>query len=279
MKQFSIALAALMLVAAPASAKEYVDLELVIATDVSRSIDSDEARLQRQGIAEAFRSTEVIDAIQSGVLQRIAVAYIDYSSRDWNKLLIDWQIVRDRDSAYAFADTLLKAPLTFGRRTSISDALEHAREIIDANDIEGTRRVIDVSGDGPNNFGRLVDTVRDETIAKRITINGLPIMTDRSNVFSRYNLPDLDNYYRGCVIGGPGAFLVVARDFKDFARAIRKKLVLEIAGLAPPRATGFIRAKIAPPLNVRPSPNGYTYAKGCDIGERMRDGYWADDDT
>lgn len=279
MKQFSIALAALLLAASPAAAKEYVDLELVIATDVSRSIDSDEARLQRQGIAAAFRSKQVIDAIQSGVLQRIAVAYIDYSSRDWNKVLIDWQVIRDRDSAYAFADTLLKAPLTFGRRTSISDALDHAREIIDANDIEGTRRVIDVSGDGPNNFGRVVDTVRDETIAKRITINGLPIMTDRSNVFSRYNLPDLDNYYRGCVIGGPGAFLVVARDFRDFARAIRKKLVLEIAGLVPPRTTGFIRAKVDPPLYVRPSPNGYTYAKGCDIGERMRDGYWADDDT
>jgi hypothetical protein len=104
-------------------------------------------------------------------------------------------------------------------------------------------------------------------------------MNDRNNVFSRYNLPDLDKYYRGCVIGGPGAFLVFARDFADFARAIRKKLVLEIAGLAPPRRSGFIRAKIDPPLNVRPSPNGYTYAKGCDIGERMCEGYWADDDT
>jgi hypothetical protein len=255
------------------------DLELVIATDVSQSIDSDEARLQRQGIAEAFRSKEVIDAIQSGVLQRIAVAYIDYSSRDWNKLLIDWRIIRDRESAHAFADTLLKAELTFGRRTSISDALEHAAGIIDGNDIEGTRRVIDVSGDGPNNFGRFVDRVRDETIARQITINGLPIMNDRNNVFSRYNLPDLDNYYRGCVIGGPGAFLVVARDFRDFARAIRKKLILEIAGLPPVPPSGFIRAQIAPPQNVRPAPNGYTYRNGCDIGERMRAGYWADDDT
>jgi len=104
-------------------------------------------------------------------------------------------------------------------------------------------------------------------------------MNDTSNVFSRYNLPDLDNYCRGCVIGGPGAFLVVARDFKDFARAIRKKLILEIAGLQPARPSGFIRAQIAPPQNVRPAPNGYTYQKGCDIGERMREGYWADDDT
>lgn len=276
--------AAVLAMTAPASSKEYADLELVIATDVSRSIDSDEARLQRRAIAAAFRSKQVIDAIESGVLQRIAVAFIDYSSRNWNKILIDWRIIRDQKSAYAFADTLLKSELTFGRRTSISDALEQAAQLIDGNDIEGTRRVIDVSGDGPNNFGRLVDQVRDETIAKRITINGLPIMNDRNNVFSRYNLPDLDNYYRGCVIGGPGAFLVVARDFKDFARAIRKKLVLEIAGLVPARPknsrkAGFIRAQIAPPQNVRPAPNGYTYKQGCDIGERMREGYWADDDT
>jgi hypothetical protein len=279
LKQIFIALAALTLATAPVAAKEYVDLELVIATDVSRSIDSDEARLQRQGIAGVFRSKQVIDAIRSGVLRRIAVAYIDYSSRDWNKLLIDWQIISDRDSANAFADTLLKLPLTFGRRTSISDALEQSRDLIDKNDIEGTRRVIDVSGDGPNNFGRFVDTVRDETIARRITINGLPIMNDRNNVFSRYNLPDLDNYYRGCVIGGPGAFMVVARDFNDFARAIRRKLILEIAGLQPAPQRGFIRAQIEPPRHIRPAPNGYTYKKGCDIGERMREGYWADDDT
>lgn len=279
MKQIIIALAALTLAGMPAHAKEYVDLELVIATDVSRSIDSDEARLQRQGVAAAFRSKQVIDAIRSGVLQRIAVAYIDYSSRDWNKLLVDWRIIRDRESAEAFAAALLQQELTFGRRTSISDALEQARELIDNNDIEGTRRVIDISGDGPNNFGRFVDTVRDETIRRRITINGLPIMNDSNNVFSRYNLPDLDDYYRGCVIGGPGAFMVVARDFKDFARAIRRKLILEIAGLQPVPQRGFIRAQLKPPRHIRPAPNGYTYNKGCDIGERMRDGYWADDDT
>jgi hypothetical protein len=270
------AILALILLPLPSTAKEYVDLELVIATDVSRSIDSDEARLQRRGIAAAFRSDDVIRAISSGVLQRIAVAYIDYSSRDWNEVVVDWRIIRDRQSAGAFADALLKAPLTFGRRTSISDALVHATDLIETNDIEGTRRVIDVSGDGPNNFGRYVDTVRDETVARRITINGLPIINDNT-AFSRYNLPDLDLYYRGCVIGGPGAFLVVARDFRDFARAIRRKLILEIAGKRPPRARIW-RAQLEPSERVRPAPNGYTYAKGCDIGERMREGYWSDDD-
>jgi hypothetical protein len=178
-----LALAAALIFAGSAGAKEYVDLELVIATDVSRSIDSDEARLQRQGIAAAFKSDDVVKAISSGVLQRITVAYVDYSSRDWNRLVIDWRVIRGRADAHAFADELLKAELTFGRRTSIADALEHATQLIESNDIEGTRRVIDVSGDGPNNFGRYVDTVRDETIAKRITVNGLPII-NQANTFS-----------------------------------------------------------------------------------------------
>ncbi|MHA1109352.1 MAG: DUF1194 domain-containing protein, partial [Alphaproteobacteria bacterium] len=121
-----------------------------------------------------------------------------------------------------------------------------------------------------NNWGGLVDQVRDATIAKRITINGLPILNEADRFSSRYYLPDLDDYYRGCVIGGPGAFLVVARDFKDFARAIRRKLILEIASLS------------NRPLLVRAAASarrGYVYKKGCDIGERMRGRDWGDDDT
>ena len=158
--------------AAPAmAAAQPVDLELVIATDVSRSIDRDEAMLQREGIAGAFRNPAVIRAIESGFLRRIGVAYIDYSSRAFNKVVVDWTIVGDRKTAEAFASRLLEAPLTFGRRTSISDAIELAREMIESNALEGTRRVIDVSGDGPNNFGRLVDAVRDATVSRH-TING-----------------------------------------------------------------------------------------------------------
>ena len=139
--------------------------------------------------------------------------------------------------------------------------------------------MIDVSGDGPNNFGRYVDAVRDETIAKRITVNGLPNINETNSVFSRYNLPDLDLYYRGCVIGGPGAFLVVATDFKGFARAIRRKLILEIAGLTPAQEPRIRRAQLEPSDRIRPSPGGCTYAKGRDICEPMREGYWADGDT
>ena len=269
--------AALLLVSAlgAKAAAEAVDLELVIATDVSRSIDEEEALLQRQGIAEAFRDPDVIRAIGSGFLGRIGVAYIDYSSRDFNKVVVGWRVIGDRQSAEAFADDLLKVPMTYGWRTSISDAIELASEMIETNVLEGTRRVIDVSGDGPNNYGRLVDEVRDMTIARRITINGLPIINERGAFASRYFLPDLDLYYRGCVIGGCGAFLVVANSFVDFARAIRRKLILEIAGAMPgvdgASPAGLVRTS-AP---RRRSPTGYVYDKGCDIGERMR-GYDSD---
>jgi len=260
-----------------AAAKEAVDLELVIATDVSYSIDQAEATLQREGIAQAFRSDDIVRAITSGMLGRIGVAYIDYSSRVTNRIVVGWRVISDRASAEAFAGALQKEPLTRGMSTSISDAIEQAAAMIESNDLEGTRRVIDVSGDGPNNFGRYVDAVRDATIARRITINGLPILNPNDAWNSRYYLPDLDLYYRGCVVGGPGAFLVVANSFADYARAIRRKLVLEIAGLMPdaepPWRATLLRA--ASPSHLRPSPEGYTYPKGCDIGERMR-GY-ADD--
>jgi hypothetical protein len=269
----------LVMFATPAAAIEPVDLELVIATDVSRSIDEEEAQLQRRGIAAAFRSHDIIRAIQSGFLRRIAVAYIDYSSAMFNKVVVDWRILADRNSAEAFAETLLKAPLTFGRRTSISDGIEFAARMIDTNNMEGTRRVIDVSGDGPNNFGRLVHHVRDDAVARRITINGLPIINKTDQFNSRYYLPDLDDYYRGCVIGGPGAFLVAATDFKDFARAIRRKLILEIAGRRPEirRAGGGLLIRASAHSRRRAPRSGYVYKKGCDIGERMRDGYWGDE--
>ncbi len=272
-----LSLAWLGLAPASAAAKEYVDLELVIATDVSQSIDREEALLQRQGVASAFRSAEVINAIASGVLRRIAVAYVDYSSRDFNRIVVGWQIVSDAASANAFADRLLGSDLTFGRRTSISDALELGAEMIRSNDIEGTRTVIDVAGDGPNNFGKFVDDARDAVLAQRITINGLPIVNDHGGPGSRYNIEDLDQYYRGCVIGGPGAFLVVAKSFEDFSRAIRKKLVLEIAGIQPEERPFLIRAALPASARVRPAPDGFVYARGCDIGERLRDSYWRDD--
>jgi hypothetical protein len=276
----ALLIAALLGWAAHGRAAVRVDLELVIATDVSRSIDEGEARLQREGVAAAFLSSDVVGAIRSGLLGRIAVTYIDYSSRPYNLVIVDWRIIFDQASANAFAKVLLKAPLSDGRRTSISDAIEHGIDMIRANAFQGTRRVIDVSGDGPNNHGRLVSAVRDEAVAQGITINGLPIMNDPGEQFrSRYYLPDLDQYYTGCVIGGNGAFQVPARNFRDFARAMKKKLILEIAGrMPPPTAPG------RPPIIKAASPSGAPpsagpgFRLGCDIGERIRGRTWGDPD-
>jgi hypothetical protein len=272
--QFLILLLLVSVSSAEAADKIKVDLELVIATDVSRSIDEEEARLQREGVAAALRSPYVLAAIRSGFNKKIAIAYIDYSSRDFNEIIVDWRIIKDKNSADNFADSLIKQPLTFGRRTSISDALELATSMIQKNNIDGTRRTIDIAGDGPNNHGRLIENVRKEVIELGITINGLPIINDNDGFGSRFHLPDLDNYYRGCVIGGAGAFLIIAKDFQDFARAIRRKLVFEIARAAPPKA----RVISAADKNPEPMPaNGFNYKKGCDIGERMRQQIWGDD--
>jgi hypothetical protein len=152
--------------------------------------------------------------------------------------------------------------------------------MLDSNDFEGTRRVIDVSGDGPNNFGRLVTIDRDVAVASGITINGLPIINDRDSIGSVFALPDLDKYYQGCVIGGPGAFMVVAKDFKDYARAMRRKLIFEIAGVSPPpNSPRHARARTDGPVPVSflvpaAANTGYTYERGCDVGERLWQRYW-----
>lgn len=257
------------------TAAEPVDLELVIATDVSRSIDHQEALLQREGVAAAFRSPEVINAIKSGILGKIAVAYIDYSSRPYNQVIVDWTQIANAANAEAFVTKLLDAPLSHGRRTSISDAVEQAAEMIEGNAFEGTRRVIDVAGDGPNNYGKLVNHVRDDTIKKRITINGLPIIDNQTGPGSRFYLEDLDKYYKGCVIGGVGAFMIIAKDFNDFAIAFRKKLIFEIAGMTPETQWAARRPPLLHLAQFQPPP-GFVYEKGCDIGERIWRRIWGD---
>ncbi len=224
------------------AALEAVDVELVIATDVSPSIDPEEAHLQREGIAEAFLNQQVVNAIQSGALGKIGVAYVDFSSREYNKIVINWRVIKDKTTAAAFAEALRKAPATLGRHTSISDALELGQLLLEANTLEGTKRVIDVSGDGPNNWGRDVTLVRDAAVAKGIIINGLPIVDDHGGFGT---IPDLDQYFINCVIGGPAAFIIVAKGFDDFARAIRNKLVLEISSETPARAKNPLLMKVA----------------------------------
>jgi hypothetical protein len=207
---------------------EHVDLKLVLATDVSGSINDEEFQLQREGTAEAFQDPNVVKAIQNGALGRIAVAMFDFSSPEYAKVLLDWHIIKDRASAEAFATLVRDAPRSPGRRTSVSSALELGSTMIEATekDIVATRRVIDVSGDGPNNDGNPMRETHDRVIAQGIIVNGLPVMDDNANGY----FPSLDKYYSACVAGGRGSFVVVARSFKDFGAAMRHKLILEISG-------------------------------------------------
>ena len=268
----ALATAALLSCAAPASVfaaapatpaaparLEPVDLELVIATDTSTSIDRSEAVLQRQGVANAFRSPEIVRAIRSGTLGKIAVAYLDWSGEFNNRIVQNWTVIRDKASADAFAAAILRAGLTYGEGTSVGGAIAMASEMIERNAYRGVRRTIDISGDGPNNFGRPVALVSDEIAAKGITINGLPIVTDDlgNGDWGEY-YGDITAYYRNCVIGGRGAFIMPSKGFQDFATAIRRKLVLEISGVTPPAqyasADPLIRIAAQAPAARVPAP-------------------------
>ena len=251
-------------------APQQVDVALVIATDVSYSVDENEAHFQREGAIAAFRNPDVVKAIQSGSLGRIAVTYLDFSSYNSNKILAGWTIIHDKASADAFADLLASKPRTLGVQTSISSGLELAEHLLDSSGLTANKRVIDVSGDGPNNDGHLVEKVRDEIVGRGIVINGLPIVTPEDK-FDVYYLADLDKYYAGCVIGGPGAFIQVAHGFEDVARALRRKLILEISDARPAAAPLLMKVAATTGHPVPPSPH-FVYEKGCDIGERMRFG-------
>jgi hypothetical protein len=221
------AIAALFGWSSPAWAIENVDIKLVLATDVSGSISNGELRLERAGTAAAFLDPEVIKAIESGALGRIAVSMLDFSSPGFGKTVIGWHIIHDRASAIAFAKTIVDLPRTPGNRTSISNALELGAELIESSekDIVATRKVIDIAGDGPNNDGKPLPQVREKLMAQGIVVNGLPIMDESSNGY----FPGLDKYYQACVAGGRGAFIIAVKSFVDFGPAMRRKLILEIS--------------------------------------------------
>ncbi len=245
--------AQLIVAGTPSARAELVDLELVLAVDVSGSVDAEEAQLQRDGLVAAFRDQRVIRTIQGGRRGRIAVAFMEWAGTQHGDLIVDWRVVRDDASAVAFADAVAAAPLTTALWTSISNAMDFGRELLASSPHQGRRRVIDISGDGANNHGEFVLKARKRTIDAGITINGLPIVNDRISRFGLAPIKNLDLYYQDCVIGGTGAFLIVANGFSDFARAIRRKLILEIAGVAPPsKDGGFIRvaARERPPCNA-----------------------------
>jgi hypothetical protein len=233
-----LALAGLLAMHPPvAFAAEPVDLLLVLSSDVSRSVDHPKFLLQREGYATAISDPHVLEAIKSGPQQRIAACFIEWSGFGAQKLLIDWTIIDGVEPARKFGDQLLELPRSFADRTSISGGIEFAAAQLERAPFESPRRTIDVSGDGTNNAGRDVKLARDEAVAKGIVINGLVILSDRPVPWNaeHTNPPGgLEKYYQDNVIGGPGAFVLVAENFNAFGRAIIKKLIAEIALMSGP---------------------------------------------
>ena len=216
----------------PALAQSAADLELVIAVDVSLSMDLDEQRLQRDGYVAAFRDPEVHKAITSGPNGRVAVTYMEWAGPLTQQVVLPWTTIDGAAAARAFADRLEATPISRARMTSISAALQFSGNLFESSGVRGIRRVIDVSGDGPNNAGVPVVGVRDELVGQGFVINGLPIMLKVATGF--FDLADLDRYYSDCVIGGTGAFMVPIKEKSEFLTATRRKLLLEIAGHEPP---------------------------------------------
>ncbi len=210
-----------------------VDLELVLAVDISRSMDPDEQALQRAGYVAAFRDPEVLRAIRSGPIGRIAVTYMEWAGTGLQRVVLPWTLVEDAASGERVARVLAAAPFDAQRRTSISDALLYSAALFTNSGFAGNRKVIDISGDGPNNQGMAVLHARDRVLDQGIIINGLPIMLKQRWPSGFFDVTELDIYYEDCVIGGFGAFIVTIVDPDEFVSAIRRKLVLEIASTAP----------------------------------------------
>jgi hypothetical protein len=223
-----------------ARADEEVDLLLVLAVDVSRSIDQAKFMLQRDGYAAAVSNRGVLEAIRSGPHQRIGLNFVEWSGFGAQKLVIDWTVIDGAAAARRFGDQIVEAPRSFADRTSISGGIEFAAAQLERSPLKAPRQIIDVSGDGTNNAGREVGAARNDVVAKGIIVNGLVILSDNQVLFNaeHTNPPGgLEKYYRDNVIGGPGAFVMVAEDFNAFGKAIVKKLIAEIAATPFPRRT------------------------------------------
>jgi len=212
----------------PARAQATVDLQLVLAVDVSRSIDEVEAELQRRGYIEALTNQRVIDAILSGEHKRIALCYTEWAGTHYQVVVIDWVVIDSTAAARRFAEKLSEAPRSSQSWTAVGAALAFAAQRFETSGFESKRRVIDVSGDGRTNDGPPAELIRDRLVAQGIVINGLPVMMNRSN-FGRPPDTGLDKYYEENVIGGSGSFMISAASFDDFGRAVRSKLIREIS--------------------------------------------------
>jgi Protein of unknown function (DUF1194) len=215
-------------------AEPRVDVELVIAVDVSYSMDLDELAVQREGYAQAIVSKEFLQALRTGPNSKISVTYFEWSAYTDQKVIIPWRVIDGPETADAVAAEIMNTAVRRGSRTSISGAITFAMPLFDEDPYPGLRRVIDISGDGPNNNGPPVTPIRDEALAKGIVINGLPIMVKEPS-YATMDIDNLDWYYEDCVIGGPGSFVVPIKGRENFKEAIRAKLIREVAGRTPDR--------------------------------------------
>jgi hypothetical protein len=241
-----------------ARAGDEVDLALVLAVDVSRSMDPEEQELQREGFVEAFRSPVVHQAIRSGTLGRVAVTYMEWSGVNDQKVVVPWMVIEGPEGAVEFSERLARTPIGRIFQTSISGAIDFSLGLLSQSGVEPLRQVIDISGDGPNSSGRTVTLARDEAVAKGVTINGLPIMLKRPTGFG--DMEHLDLYYRDCVIGGSGAFIVPVRERQHFAEAIKTKLIREIADL--PSEPMMQKAQTTTPMNCANRGSGFLPNQG-----------------
>src|SRR5467141_3235835 len=236
-----------------------VDVELVIAVDVSYSMDLDELAVQREGYAQAIVSKEFLQALKTGPNGKISITYFEWAASSDQKIIIPWRVIDGPETADAVADEIMKTPIRRASRTSISGAIYFAMPLFDENTYRGLRRVIDISGDGPNNNGAPVTGARDMALEKGITINGLPLMVKEPS-YSTMDIDNLDLYYEDCVIGGPGSFVVSIKDRDKFKEAIRTKLLLEVAGRTP-------EPRIVPVAEKQPR-------VPCLIGEKIWQDRW-----
>ena len=239
--------------------KPAVDVELVLATDISYSMDMDELAIQREGYAQAIVSKEFLQALKALSNGKIAVTYFEWAASTDQKIIIPWRLIDGPETADAVANEIMKIPVRRASRTSISGAIYFAMPLFEQNPYHGMRRVIDISGDGPNNNGAPVEGARDEALSKGIVINGLPIMVKEPS-YSTMDIENLDWYYEDCVIGGPGSFVVSIKDRDKFKDAIRSKLLLEVAGKQP-------EPRVVPVAEKEPRVS-------CMIGEKIWQDRW-----
>ncbi|WP_235860492.1 DUF1194 domain-containing protein [Roseibium suaedae] len=251
-----------------------VDVALVLAVDVSRSMSPEELEIQRQGYAAAIASPQVVQAISYGAYGRIAITFFEWAGMAHVRELIGWTVIETEADAQAVAARLLENRGASASRTSISGAILHGTELLKSVPYASDRLVIDISGDGPNNDGMMVTLARDAAVENGIAINGLPLMTT-GGFYSGFSIDDLDVYYRNCVVGGPASFVIPVNDWKQFPEAVRRKLVLEIGGLTPEKVPDVVPVHVpvlpgplvAPMIKAQFSARANAY--DCLIGEKI----------